>query len=134
MAERIKSFEGIIIGISAGTMNSAKEVYAQPELEGEAIDPNYKRFIKGLNLTKYQILPHYYSVKNETLDGLRIIEDISYGDSIGKSFYVLPDGSYIYQYNNECFLYGEGFIIKSGLIWYYWVSVCQLPWSWFLTN
>ncbi len=53
LAERIKSFEGIIIGISAGTMNSAKEVYAQPELEGEAIDPNYKRFIKGLNLILY---------------------------------------------------------------------------------
>ena len=113
LAERIKCFEGIIIGISAGTMNSAKEVYAQPELDGEAIDPNYKRFIKGLNLTKYQILPHYYSVKDEILDGLRVIEDISYGDSIGRSFYVLPDGSYIYQYNKECFLYGEGFIIKD---------------------
>ena len=31
-------------------------------------------------------------------------------------------------------IYGEEFIIKSGLIWNYWVSVYQLPWSWFLTN
>ncbi len=62
------------------------------------------------------IIKYYYSVKNETLDGLRIIEDISYEDSIGKSFYVLPDGSYIYQYNNECFLYGEEFIIKDKIM------------------
>lgn len=111
--ERIKKFEGIIIGISAGTMNSADVVYAQPELDGEAIDPNYKRFIKGLNLTKYQILPHYYSVKDEKLDDLRIIEDISYGDSVGRCFYVLPDGSYIFQTKNESYLYGEGYIIKD---------------------
>lgn len=111
--ERIKKFEGIIIGISAGTMNSADVVYAQPELDGEAIDPNYKRYIKGLNLTKYQILPHYYSVKDEKLDDLRIIEDISYGDSVGRCFYVLPDGSYIFQTKNESYLYGEGYIIKD---------------------
>ena len=113
LTERIKKFEGIIIGISAGTMNSADVVYAQPELDGEAIDPNYKRFIKGLNLTKYQILPHYYSVKDEKLDDLRIIEDISYGDSVGRCFYVLPDGSYIFQTKNESYLYGEGYIIKD---------------------
>ena len=113
LAERIKKFEGLIIGISAGTMNSSEIVYAQPELDGEAIDPNYERFLKGLNLTKLQILPHYYSLKDEKLDGLRIIEDISYGDSVGKCFYVLPDGSYIYQSKNESYLYGEGFTIKD---------------------
>ena len=113
LAERIKTFGGIIIGISAGSMNSADVVYAQPELDGEAVDPNYKRFLKGLNLTKFQVLPHYYSVKDEKLDGFRIIEDISYEDSVGRCFYVLPDGSYIYQTKNECYLYGEGFIVKD---------------------
>ena len=113
LAGRIKKFEGLIIGISAGTMNSAEVVYAQPELEGEAIDPKYERFLKGLNLTKFQVLPHYYSLKDEKLDGFRIIEDISFGDSVGRCFYVLPDGSYIYQTKNECYLYGEGFIIKD---------------------
>ena len=59
-------------------MNSAQIVYAQPEMDGEAIDPEYKRFLKGLDLTKFQIIPHYYSIKDKKLDGLRIIEDISY--------------------------------------------------------
>lgn len=121
LAERIKSFEGIIIGISAGSMNSAQIVYAQPELEGEAIDPNYKRFLKGLNLTKFQVLPHYYSVKEEKLDGLRIIEDITYNDSVGRCFYVIPDGSYIYQTKNECYLYGEGFTVKDKTM----VKICD---------
>lgn len=113
LKQKIKDFEGIIIGISAGSMNSADIVYAQPELEGEAIDPNYKRFLKGLNLTKVQVLPHYYSIKDEKLDGKRIIEDITYDDSVNNCFYILPDGSYIIQTVKDIFLFGEGFIIKD---------------------
>ena len=116
LREKIKDFEGILIGISAGTMNCADIVYAQPELDGESIDPNYKRFLKGLNLTKCQILPHYYSIKDSKLDGKRIIEDITYEDSIDHCFYILPDGSYIIQTLNECYLYGEGFTIKNKII------------------
>ena len=113
LKEKIKNFEGIIIGVSAGSMNSAQIVYAQPEMNGEAIDPDYKRFLKGLNLTKFQIIPHYYSIKDKKLDGFRIIEDISYEDSVGKCFYALPNGSYIYQNRDEAYLYGEGFKIKD---------------------
>ena len=113
LREKIKEFEGVIIGISAGTMNCADIVYAQPELEGESVDPNYKRFLKGLNLTKIQVLPHYYSIKDEKLDGKRIIEDITYEDSINNCFYILPDGSYIIQTLKECTIFGEGFIIKN---------------------
>jgi len=113
LVNKIKNFEGIIIGVSAGSMNSAEIVYAQPENKGEAIDPNYKRFLKGLNLTKFQIIPHYYSIKDGKLDGFRIIEDISYEDSVGRCFYVLPNGSYIYQTREEAYLYGEGFKIEN---------------------
>ena len=42
----------------------------------ETIDPSYKKFLKGINLTKlYYSL--YYSIKDKKLDGFRIIEDIS---------------------------------------------------------
>ena len=66
-------------------------------MKGEAINPNYKRFLKGLNLTKYQIIKHYELIKNKKLDGLRIIEDISYGDNEGRCFCALTNGRYIYQ-------------------------------------
>ena len=47
----LKDYPGCIMGISAGTMNCAAMVYAQPEMPGESYDPNYKRFIPGLGLT-----------------------------------------------------------------------------------
>jgi dipeptidase E len=37
----LSDFQGVVIGISAGSMNSAELVYAQPEEEGEAVDPDY---------------------------------------------------------------------------------------------
>ena len=60
----LSDFQGVVIGISAGSMNSAELVYAQPEEEGEAVDPDYQRFLTGLNLTKTNLLPHYQENKD----------------------------------------------------------------------
>ena len=68
------------MGISAGHMNCAEIVYAQPEMPGEAVDPDYRRFIPGLGLTKYNILPHYQAVKDDYVDGMRLFEDITFRD------------------------------------------------------
>lgn len=89
----LADFDGVIIGISAGSMNCADTVYAQPEEPGEAVDPDYQRFIPGLGLTTRNILPHYNQVKDNVLDGLRLFEDITAADSTGHTFYILPDGS-----------------------------------------
>ena len=56
LKERLKDYGGIIIAWSAGSMNCAENVYAGPELEGEAIDPDYERWIPGLGITKINIL------------------------------------------------------------------------------
>ena len=53
LRERLAGFDGVVMGISAGTMNCEELVYAPPELEGEAVDPNYRRFYPGLGLTKH---------------------------------------------------------------------------------
>ena len=116
LREKLAGFDGIVIGISAGTMNCAETVYAHPELDGEAVDLQYQRFIPGLGLTKRMILPHYQMIKEDTLDGLRIFEDIAYPDSFGRSFYALNDGSYILSENGVEILYGEAYIIKDGQI------------------
>lgn len=58
-------------------MNCAKNVYASPELEGEAIDPLYERWLTGFGLTEINIFPHFQSLKDDYLDGLRLIEDIT---------------------------------------------------------
>ena len=84
----LASFPGVIMGISAGSMNAAQEVYAQPEEPGESIDPEYIRFFPGLGLTHIQILPHYQQVRDYMLDGKRLYEDITFSDSWGHIFYV----------------------------------------------
>lgn len=116
LREKIADFEGIIVGISAGTMNSADVVYAQPELPGESVDLEYKRFIKGVGLTKTQILPHYQMVKDNELDGKRLYEDITYRDSYGRNFLVLPDGSYLLIVDGKETVWGEAWEIADGQI------------------
>ena len=116
LKEKLGSYNGIIIGISAGTMNCASIVYAHPELQGEAVDPKYQRFIPGLGLTKRMILPHYQTIKEDVLDNLRVFEDIAYPDSYGREFYALNDGSYILSENGIETLYGEAYRIKDGHI------------------
>lgn len=116
LVERIREFDGIVMGISAGSMNCAREVYAQPEIPGESVNPHYEKFIEGLGLTECSILPHYHAVKYDMLDGKRLMEDITYPDSIGKKFYVIPDGSYVLQRGGEEKVCGEAFLIENGEI------------------
>ena len=121
LKELMKSYKGIIIGISAGTMNCADVVYAQPELDGEAIDPRYQRYLDGLHLTKINILPHFQEVKDLSVDGLRVLEDISLQDSKIRPFYALVDGAFIFVDDNRAVLYGEAYLVKEGNI----TKVCE---------
>ena len=107
---------GVVLGISAGSMNMAEVVYAQPEEPGES-GPDYQRFLPGLGLTDIQICPHYQKVRDYRVDGLRLFEDITYPDSMGNCFYALPDGSYVYQDENQCLLCGEGYRICDGVMY-----------------
>ena len=116
LRELLQGFDGVILGISAGTMNAAETVYAQPEEEGEAIDPGYRRFLPGLGLTKAQILPHYQNIRHDVLDGLRVFEDVAYPDSMGRAFIALPDGSYLYLHDGREELRGEAFLIREGAL------------------
>lgn len=57
LKERLQGYGGIVAAWSAGSMNCAQTVYAGPELEGEAIDPLFERWIPGLGLTDINIFP-----------------------------------------------------------------------------
>lgn len=116
LADRFSEYEGIAMGISAGTMNCARVVYAQPEMPGEAVDPSFERFIPGLGITEYNIIPHFNAVKNDYIDGLRLIEDIAFSDSMGHTFYALADGSYLLQTEDGADIRGEAYMIRDGSI------------------
>ena len=116
LKEKLSDFHGIILAWSAGSMNCAENVYSAPELDGEAINPYYKRWISGLGLTRINVFPHFESLKNEWLDGLRVIEDIAVGDSFGHEFIAINDGTYIVIENGCQRIYGEAYRIKDGII------------------
>lgn len=118
LREHLQHFRGIVIGISAGTMNCAEVVYAQPEEEGEALNPHYQRFLEGLGLTKTKVIPHYNQTIDAVLDGKRLFQDITFPDSMGESFYCLTDGAYIRKdtKTKKEVLYGEAYLISDGEI------------------
>lgn len=115
LRELLEGFEGVVMGISAGSMNSAEFVYAQPEEEGES-SPDFPRWLPGLSLTGVNVLPHYQEVKDNVLDGKRLFEDITYADSFENEFFALPDGSYFYQDEDMLLLCGEGYRITDGIL------------------
>ena len=97
LKKRLVDFSGLLIAWSAGSMNCAANVYAAPELEGEAADPGYKRWISGLGITEVNIFPHYQLLKDEYLDGMS-----------------KDDGSYIMIKDGKEILFGEAYWIKDG--------------------
>lgn len=111
----LRHFEGCVVGISAGSMNSADIVYVQPEEDGESV-PEFQRFAPGLGLTGVNILPHYQKVKDNILDGQRLFEDITYADSMGHCFFALPDNSYFYQDDEQLLLFGEAYRLQDGVL------------------
>lgn len=113
LREHLLDYTGIIVAWSAGSINCADIVYAGPEFEGEAIDPLYERWITGLGITNINIFPHFQKLKDDYLDGLRLIEDITFTDSVGHEIIALNDGSYILLDDGQATLYGEAYMIKD---------------------
>ncbi len=114
LGELLRSFDGLVMGCSAGSMNCAGMVYSHPEMPGEASDPRYSRWLTGLGLTDIQIIPHYHQVRNAVIDGRRLFEDIAFPDSWRHSFYTFPDGGYILQKDGRRTLHGTAWEISNG--------------------
>lgn len=112
LKDKLDGFTGTILGISAGSMNSAEEVYAIPEEEGETSD-SFVKFLPGLGLTKVQIVPHYDETMAEVVDGKKI-DNIVLFDSRDKKFLGLPDGSYLNSADGHEMIYGPFYTITDG--------------------
>ena len=108
----LKNIDSVIIGISAGSINAAFNVYNSPECEE---DLKVSPYFKGLELTSFNIEPHF------------ILDDLSNNDKIlqrneilkesfRREIIALPDGSYIMQSDKICNLYGDAYRIKDGII------------------
>ena len=114
LKDLLRGFDGLVMGCSAGSMNCAGRVYSHPELPGEAVDPQYSRWLEGLGLTRRQLIPHYDQVRNVVLDGRRLFEDVVFPDSWRHRFYTFPDGGYILSKGGHDTLYGTAWEISNG--------------------
>lgn len=115
MRHLLHNFQGTVMGISAGSMNMAGTVYVQPEEPGESV-PEFKRFAPGLALTPVNILPHYQKAKDYMIDGKRLYEDVTFADSMGHEFFMLPDNSYFYQDSHGLLLCGKAYRLRNGIV------------------
>lgn len=116
LAELLQTYDGVLIGVSAGSMNCGRVVYASPEREGEALDPDYERYIEGMGLVDLLFLPHFNDLIHQQVDGLRVVEDIMLPDSFEAPFFTIPDGSYFLLEDGRLSLHGEGYWVENGEI------------------
>lgn len=113
LKEYLKNSNSVIVGISAGSINASDNVYNSPECEE---DLKYSLYLKGLNLTTFNIEPHFeleYQENdyNKDLQRKEILKE-----SYNREIIALTDGAYIEEADKECILYGQAYCIKNGKI------------------
>ena len=108
-------YDGIIVGMSAGSMNMADIVFNFPELDKQIGDPN---FLKGLGYTDINIVPHYKPTeKNYILEsGLDAWATYVLPHSHKIKIYALIDGTHILIQNNHAEIFGEAYLVKDSII------------------
>ena len=110
----LRGYPGVVMGISAGTMNAADTVYAQPENDGETA-PTFRRFYPGLGLTEINVCPHYQQVRDWILDDKKLYGEITEADSKDHTFHIFPDGTYIYRDDKEYAILGKCWRMRDGI-------------------
>lgn len=91
----IKKTDACIVGISAGSINSAKIVFNSAEKEKDLVNPT---ILEGLDLTTINVEPHFDCDKLSKIQMDSILKE-----SNNRVIYGLPDKSYIF--NNK--IYGK---------------------------
>lgn len=113
----LKNINATIVGISAGSINAAGNVYNSPESED---DLKHTPYLKGLELTAINVEPHFMlndiSDENKNLQRKELLKE-----SYNRTIIALTDGAYILKTDNDCKLYGESYKIKNGII----TKICE---------
>ena len=109
----LASYNGVIIGQSAGSMNLAKRVYHYPESLNEIGEP---KFLDGLGLTDLTIVPHFNTEKGHEKvdDGIDLMNDYLKKDSHTIPLFCITNFSHIKIQNGNPDFYGEIYLMKNG--------------------
>ncbi len=115
LKQELINYDGIIVGMSAGSMNLADIVFDFPELDEQIGNPN---FIKGLGYTDINIVPHYKpNERNYNLEsGLDAWATYVLPHSHRINIYALVDGTHILIQDNHAEIFGEAYLVKNSII------------------
>ena len=102
LKEKLKKYNGCIMGISAGTINMANSVYSSKDDDIEE-----SMYYKGLGIVDISIEPHF------DINDSKRVEEVLLVDSKKKSFIALPDDSFIFIKEKEITLYGEAYYFSN---------------------
>ena len=108
----IKKINSVVVGISAGAINSAKSVYNSPECDEDLTKSAY---LNGLGLTYINIEPHFHLNIDDNHD-TKLQRNEILKESYNRAIIAISDGAYVLEKNNICLLYGEGYLIRNGII------------------
>ena len=112
LKKALKKLDCTIVGISAGSINLASNVYNAPE---DLDDINNPLYLKGLDMTTINVIPHFnlYDLDDEAK---KMQRESVLKESFNRTLIALVDKSYIYIKDNKSILYGEAYKIKDGNI------------------
>ena len=108
----LNNLDSVVVGISAGSINSAKNVFNSPE---SVEDLNNSPYLQGLELTGINVEPHF-DVNNLTDESKKIQMNALLSESNNRVLYGLSDGAYIIKNSSKCVMYGECYKIQNGKI------------------
>jgi len=113
LKENIENYDGVVLGISAGSLNMSTEVFNSPE----ELDNSEPINFDGLGLTDINIEPHFVlemspDPTQEEIYQRKYIEK----ESITRDLIGLVDGSHILINDEGNYLYGESYLIRDGNI------------------
>ena len=113
----LQTYKGVVIGISAGTMNMCKTVANFPE---ERADLRERRWLRGLGFFDEIIIPHFdgetktYQIECDEVD---LINDYVLPMSYKHKFLGLPNFSYVLiDDDGNVFYYGDMYTILNGKV------------------
>lgn len=117
MQKLLRNYHGVVIGISAGSMNLGQIVANFPEDLADLKEP---RWLKGLGLVDMTIIPHFdgttktYQIPCEDFD---ITHDYIFPMSHKTAFLAIPNDSYlIIDAEQKTHFYGPAYTIKQGVV------------------
>lgn len=115
LKEILKNFDGLLIGISAGTMNLCKTVANFPEEECDLAEP---RWLEGLGFYDKTVIPHFdgENLKYQIECEIDLVKDWILPMSFKEPFIGIPNDSYILIDGNKIKFYGNMYLIDAGKV------------------